>query len=224
MKGEGIIYWFSRNHVTGNFLMLLVMVFGIMTWPKLKKEIFPETAINAALISVIYPNATPEEVEKGVLIPIEESIQDIDGIDTIRSTAVEGVASVAVEVASSFDVRDVMNDIKTRIDAIQNLAEKAEKPTLTELLIKAQVMSIAVSADTDEATLRELAEKVRTGLITFKGGEAPVTQAVLATRSPSRFPKTLCASMASPSNRSHLRCGVLPLIYRVAPSAPRQAK
>lgn len=180
MKGEDIIYWFSRNHVTGNFLMLLVMVFGIMTWPKLKKEIFPETAINAALISVIYPNATPEEVEKGVLIPIEESIQDIDGIDTIRSTAVEGVASVAVEVASSFDVRDVMNDIKTRIDAIQNLAEKAEKPTLTELLIKAQVMSIAVSADTDEATLRELAEKVRTGLITFKGGEAPVTQAVLA--------------------------------------------
>jgi multidrug efflux pump subunit AcrB len=160
--------------------MLLVVVFGLMTWPKLKKEIFPETAINAALISVIYPNATPEEVEKGVIIPIEESIQDIDGIDTIRSVAGEGVASTTVEVGSSFDVREVMNDIKTRVDAIQNLAEEAEKPTLTELLIKAQVMSIAVSADTDEATLRELAEKVRTGLIIFKGGEAPVTQAVLA--------------------------------------------
>lgn len=177
---KGIIYWFSRNHVAGNFLMLMVVVFGLMTWPKLKKEIFPETAINAVLISVPYPNATPEEVEKGILIPIEEAIQDLDGIDVIRSTASQGVGSTTVEVESTYDVRNVMDDIKTRVDAIQNLAEEAEKPTLSELLIKAQVMSIAVSADTDEATLRELAEQVRTGLVTFKGGESPVTQAVLA--------------------------------------------
>lgn len=175
-----MIYWFSRNHVAGNFLMLLVVVFGLTTWPKLKKEIFPETAINAVLISVVYPNATPEEVEKGIIIPIEEAIQDIDGIDSIRSTASQGIGSTTVEVESSYNVRNVMDDIKTRVDAIQNLAEEAEKPTLSELLIKAQVMSIAVSADTDEATLRELAEQVRTGLITFKGGESQVTQAVLA--------------------------------------------
>lgn len=180
MTNTGIIHWFSRNHVTGNFLMLLVLVLGFMTWPKLKKEIFPETAINAVLISVPYPNATPEEVEKGIIIPIEEAIQDIDGIETIRSTASQGIGSTTVEVESSFDVRNVMDDVKTRVDAIQNLAEEAEKPTLSELLIKAQVMSIAVFADTDEATLRELAEKVRTGLTTFKGGESPVTQAVLA--------------------------------------------
>jgi len=177
---KGIIYWFCRNHVAGNFLMLMIVVFGLMTWPKLKKEIFPETAINAVMISVPYPNATPEEVEKGILIPIEEAIQDLDGIDVIRSTASQGVGSTTVEVESSFDVRNIMDDIKTRVDAIQNLAEEAEKPTLSELLIKAQVMSIAVSADTDEATLRELAEQVRTGLVTFKGGESSVTQAVLA--------------------------------------------
>ena len=180
MKETGIIFWFSRNHVAGNFLMLLVIIMGLMTWPKLKKEIFPETAINAVLISVPYPNATPEEVEKGILIPIEEAIQDIDGIDAIRSTASQGIGTTTVEVESSFDVRNVMDDVKTRVDAIQNLAEEAEKPTLSELLIKAQVMSIAVSADTDEATLRDLAEQVRTGLITYKGGESPVTQAVLA--------------------------------------------
>lgn len=180
MEEKGIIHWFSRNHVAGNFLMLMVVVFGFMTWPKLKKEIFPETSINAVLISVPYPNATPEEVEKGILIPIEEAIQDLDGIDAIRSTAAQGIGTSMVEVESSYNVRNVMDDIKTRVDAIQNLAEEAEKPTLSELLIKAQVMSIAVSADTDEATLRELAEQVRTGLITFKGGESPVTQAVLA--------------------------------------------
>jgi len=180
VKEGGIIYWFSRNHVAANFLMLMVAVFGVMTWPKLKKEIFPETSIDAVGISVPYPNATPEEVEKGIIIPIEEAIQDVDGIDTIRSTAQQGVGSIQVEVMSGYEVRNVMDDIKTRIDAIQNLAEEAEEPTLEEVLIKAQVMSIAVSANTDEKTLREIAERVRTGLLKYDDGPTEVTQASLA--------------------------------------------
>ncbi|MDF1859312.1 MAG: efflux RND transporter permease subunit [Verrucomicrobiales bacterium] len=182
MKDEdkGIIYWFSRNHVAANFTMLMIGVLGLMTWPKLKKEIFPETSIDAVLISVPYPNATPEEVEKGIIVPIEEAIQDIDGIDLIRSTANQGAGNVQVDVESGFNVRNVMDDIKTRVDAVQNLAEEAEEPILQELLIKTQVMSIAVSADTDERTLREIAEQVRTGLLTYKGGKLQVTQASLA--------------------------------------------
>jgi len=177
---ESIIHWFSRNHVTGNFLMLMIIIEGLATWPKLKKEIFPEIAINAIAVAVPYPNATPEEVEKGVLIPIEEAIQDVDGIDTIRSVAAQGMGAVTVEVATGYQVRNVMDDVKTRIDAIQNLAEEAEEPTLEEMIVKAQVMSIAVTADTDEHTLRDLAEKLRSGLLSYRGGQTQVTQAVLA--------------------------------------------
>lgn len=179
-EDKGIIHWFSRNHVAANFVMLMIAILGLMTWGKLKKEIFPETSIDAVLITVPYPNATPEEVEKGIIVPIEEAIQDIEGIDKMRSTADQGAGNVQVDVETGFDTRNVMDDIKTRVDAIQNLAEQAEEPLLTELLIKAQVMSIAVSANTDERTLREIAEQVRTGLLTYKGGPIPVTQASLA--------------------------------------------
>lgn len=179
-KESGIIYWFSKNHVTANFLMILIVAVGFSTWPTLKKEIFPETSVDAITVAVPFPNATPEEVEKGIIVPIEEAIQDVDGIDTIRSTANQGAAAITIEVANGYSVRNVMDDVKTRIDAIQNLAEEAEEPILQEVLIKAQVMSIAVSADTDEATLREIAEQVRTGLLTYKGGKQPVTQATLA--------------------------------------------
>ncbi len=177
---EGAINWFSKNHVAANFLMLIVLVLGLQTWGKLKKEIFPETAIDMISIQVPYPNATPEEVEKGIVVPIEEAIQDVNGIERIRSTAAQGMASVLVEVVSGTETRDVMDDVKTRVDAIQNLAEEAEEPLLEELLIRAQVMSIAVSADTDEKTLRGIAERVRTGLLTYKGGSVSVTQAELA--------------------------------------------
>ena len=178
-KDSGVIYWFSRNHVAANFLMALIVVIGFGTWPTIKKEIFPEVSIDAVAISVPYPNATPDEVEKGIIVPIEEAIQDVDGIDVIRSVARQGYGTVTVEVATGYDVRNVMDDVKTRIDAIQNLAEEAEEPVLQEILIKAQVMSIAVSAETDEGTLRTIAERVRTDLLNYRGGEQQVTQASL---------------------------------------------
>ena len=178
-KDSGVIYWFSRNHVAANFLMALIVVIGFGTWPTIKKEIFPEVSIDAVAISVPYPNATPDEVEKGIVIPIEEAIQDVDGIDVIRSTARQSYGTVTVEVATGYDVRNVMDDVKTRIDAIQNLAEEAEEPILQEILMKAQVMSIAVSAEADEGTLRTIAERVRTDLLNYRGGEQQVTQASL---------------------------------------------
>lgn len=192
---EGAIRWFSRNHVAGNFLMLAILLSGVATWFKLKKEIFPETSIDALTVQVPYPTATPEEVERGVCVPIEEAIADLEGIDKIQSTAAQNMGVVFVEVSTGYDVRDVMDDVKTRVDAIQNLAEEAERPVVEEILLKNQVMSLAVSADTDEKTLRKLAEGVRDGLLTYdppppKGpaewisrmvrGEPSITQVELA--------------------------------------------
>ncbi len=173
---EGLIHWFSRNHVAGNFLMLIVLVMGGVQWFKLKKEIFPETGVDIISVTVPYPNAAPEEVASGICLPIEEAIQDVDGLDRVTSRASEGMGSVTAEVANGFELRDVMDDIKTRVDAITNLAENAEEPIIQELLLKSQVLSVAVTADTDEKTLRELAERVRDELLDSEA----ITQVTLA--------------------------------------------
>lgn len=177
---EAIINWFTKNHVAANALMVIVFVLGVGTWFGQKTEIFPEISIDTIAVTVPFPNATPEEVEKGVIIPIEEAIQDLNGIERIRSTAAPSQGVVLVEVKSGFDVRTVMDDVKTRVDAIQNFSEQAEEPTLEELVIKAQVLSIAVSAKTDEKTLRKLAERVRDGLLAYEDGATKITQAALA--------------------------------------------
>ncbi len=177
---EKLINWFCNNHVAANFMMVVIAVLGFSTWFGLKKEIFPEIGVDMILVRVPYPNATPEEVEKGVNVPIEEAIQDLDGIDRLKSTAAQGMGVVIVEVATGYDVRDLMSDVKTRVDAIQNLAEETEKPVLEEVIIKSQVMSIAVSAQTDEKTLNKLTQQVRDGLLNFEGGKTSITQAELA--------------------------------------------
>ena len=63
---EKIIHWFTRNHVAANFAMVVILILGFTTWGKIKKEIFPETSIDAFTVGVPFPNATPEEVENGV--------------------------------------------------------------------------------------------------------------------------------------------------------------
>lgn len=164
---KALIYWFTRNHVAANFLMVIILMAGTGTWFRLKKEIFPETAIDAVTISVPYPNATPAEVEKGVILPIEEAIEGIDGIKRTTSTSTQNVGAVTVEVETGFDVREVMSDVKTEVDAITNLAEDTEEPILQELVLKGRVLQVAVSADTDERTLREMADRVKDELLVY---------------------------------------------------------
>ena len=153
---RNLIKWFSRNNVAANFIMALVLLAGISTWLKLKKEIFPETSTNVVSVSIPYPGATPEEVEKGVCIPIEEALRDLQGIDVMRSTAANSYGVVYVEVSGDSEVRDVLDDMKTRVDAIDNFAENIESPVYEEVLIKNQVLTVAISADANEQTLREI--------------------------------------------------------------------
>src|SRR5690606_8384446 len=166
---KSLIFFWARNKVAANFLMVLFLVGGLFTWLKLRKEIFPDISSNFITVQTPYPNATPEEVEKGVCVPIEEAIQDLDGIERLSSSSVEGMGIVTVEVAAGKDVRKVLNDVKSRVDAIQNFAESVEKPIISDVLLRTQVMSLAITADTDERTLRALAEAVRDDLLAFKG-------------------------------------------------------
>lgn len=191
---EKQIKWFSQNHVAANFLMLIILVLGFTTWFKVKKEVFPDLALDAVVVSVAYPNASPDEVESGIINPIEDAIRNITGIERTTSSSAESNGAVTIEVRNGYDVREVLDDVKSKVDAIQIFPEGAERPIFEKLVIKNQVLSIAVTADADEYTLRKLAQLVRDGLqvhkmqsdglwnklLTKLRGEAGVSEANLA--------------------------------------------
>ncbi len=162
------IHWFSKNHVTANLLMLLVLLAGFTSWFKIKKEVFPNVSLDAVMVQVPFPNATPDEVEDGILLPIEDAIADVDGVKRVTSSALQSMGAVTVEVENGYHLRDVMSDLKTKVDSITSFPENAEKPVLEEIRLDHQVMSIAVSADVDEKTLREIGEMVRDGLLDYQ--------------------------------------------------------
>mgnify|MGYP000382105512 CR=1 FL=1 len=81
---KGIIAWFASNHVAANLLMLLIIAFGLVSSFTIRKQTTPDFELRNVQVRVPYLGAAPQEVEEGVVIKIEEAIQDIDGIVEIR--------------------------------------------------------------------------------------------------------------------------------------------
>ena len=177
---KSLVTWFAKNTVAANLLMLILVVGGLITLPTIKKEIFPSFGMDIIIVSVIYPGAAPEEVEESICLPIEEAIEDLEGIDKISSVAGESNGRVTVEIGTNADSRKVLEDIKTRVDAIDTFPDEAERPLVTELMNKNQVINIAVSGQTDEVTLKKLGQKIRDEITDLPG----ITQVTLVNARP----------------------------------------
>ncbi len=164
-----MIRWFTQNGVAANLLAGIVIVAGLFSAFSIKLELFPELDLDMVSIAVPYPGAAPEEVESGIVELIEDRIQDVDGVKKITATAGEGYGSVLVEVERGYDATEVSDKIKVRVDAIDNFPEEAEEPTVEELLIRNEVISLAVYGDTDVKTLKDIAEFIRDELNVREG-------------------------------------------------------
>ncbi|OEU72547.1 MAG: acriflavin resistance protein [Desulfuromonadales bacterium C00003093] len=162
---NGAIKWMARNHVAANLLMMVLLLGGFIMAPSIKQEIFPEVSLDRVSVSVAYPGAGPEEVEEGIILKIEESLSAVDGIKQLKATANEGSGSVIAEVYSDIDVDDVLQDIKSEIDRISTFPEDAEKPIISKLSNRREVISVVIYGETSEQVLREQAEQIRDELL-----------------------------------------------------------
>jgi multidrug efflux pump subunit AcrB len=165
---RGIIRWFAANSVAANLLMIVIVAVGALTIPRLKLEVFPEISAGIVNVSVPYPGASPAEVEESVVVRIEEAIADIEGIKEITSVAAEGAGNVTVEVENDVDVRQVLDDVKVRVDAINTFPAETERAIISEPVLRKPVINVAISGAADEWTLKRIAERVREELLALE--------------------------------------------------------
>lgn len=158
---KGIIAWFAANHVAANLLMLFIIVAGIISVFTIRKQTTPDFELNTIQVRVAYLGAAPQEVEEGVVIKIEEAIQDVKGIVKLTGRAVEGRGTVTAEVSSGTDLNEVLNEIKTRVDAISTFPGLTEKPVIYKQEIPIHVVFIAIHGAMDEFTRKTIAQEVR---------------------------------------------------------------
>lgn len=172
----GPLAWMTKNTVAANILMWVCLIGGVIGFMNMTKEVFPEFELDLVTITVAYPGASPQDVEQGIVLAVEEAISAIEGIVEVNSTANEGAASIVVEIDESEDAKAVYDRIKQEVDRITTFPGDAEVPNVALNVRKRGVVTLVVYGDTDELSLRNLAEEVRDGLLQNPG----ITQVDLA--------------------------------------------
>ncbi|MDO3386363.1 efflux RND transporter permease subunit [Gilvimarinus sp. SDUM040013] len=166
---RGLVKWFVGNPIAANLLMLAMLVGGFVSYSAVEKEAFPRYEANIINIGMPYPSAAPAEVEQQIVVRIEEAIADLPGIYQITSESREGFGNVTVQVNEGSDLRELLNDIKGRVDAINTFPPSAERPVVSQFVFRETLMWVALYGDADRRQLKNWAYQIRDEMSLLEG-------------------------------------------------------
>ncbi len=162
---HNLLSWMTKNHVAANLFMLILIIGGLIATTKITQEVFPSYELDIINISVRYPGASPEEVERGIVLALEEEIRSMEDVERVTATAQEGQASITVELLTGADANKSLQDIKSSVDRISSLPDEVEKPVISLKTRRRGVVRLALYGDLDERALFELAGTVKEELL-----------------------------------------------------------
>lgn len=162
---RGPVAWMAGHGVAANLIMIICLVGGFLSLRNIKQEVFPDIALDTVTVSVVYPGASPEEVESSILLAIEENVRNLEGVDEVLSVAREGIGMVTVELLLGANVYRLAQEIKSEVDRIITFPEEAEEPQVRITQWRREVLSIALFGDVPNTILHSVAERLREFLV-----------------------------------------------------------
>ena len=171
---KSVIHWAIRNSPAMNMILIASLLVGAISMIVMRREVFPEFALEILLVSVPYPGATPEECEDAICEKVEAAVSGVDGIKKYTSVAREGSGFLVIELnADVKDVQKVLNDIRSQIDQIQSFPDSVEDPEVRQIVFKIPAISIGIIGPPGneldplvrQTQLRELAESTRDDIL-----------------------------------------------------------
>lgn len=156
-----LIKWFVQNPVAANLIMLVLFVGGIWGYFQFNREIIPQTTVNGMSISVTWPGASPRDVNEQIITRIEEAVDGLDGIDYIESSAREGGGNVNVRTKMHVDYEKMLDQVKARVDSINNLPPDIFRPQVFRWDARQDIMYLALHGNVDRLTLQRAATDLR---------------------------------------------------------------
>lgn len=155
---RGPLAWMAGNSVAANLIMIACLVGGFLSLGVIRQEVFPEFTVDKVVVTVVYPGASPEEVEEGLVLPVEEAVEGLEDIDEITSTASEGSASIIVEAMADTNLQKLKDDIESEVDGITTFPEEAEDPVVVVPSRKHEVLTLILYGDVEKAVLKAVGD------------------------------------------------------------------
>ena len=164
---KSLVAFFIKKPIWANAVILLVGLFGGYSLLTMNRSFFPELDPKTILVNVMYPGASPQEMEEGVTIKIEQALRGIDGIDLINSTSAENTSMIRIVGLENADMDEVYKDVENAVSSINSFPQGAEKPIITRLKsnpMSEMVATIGLKGSKDLNVLKAEGDKIETDL------------------------------------------------------------
>lgn len=162
---KNLINYFIKYPISADVLVILILLFGAFSLSSMRNTFFPETDSKFISISVPFPGASPEEMEEGVILKIEDNLSGLSGIERISSLSQENLGNLTIEIKDSYDIDEVLTDVKNAVDRISSFPAGMEPAVISKAEILTLATTFAISGNVDLATLKEFADKVEDDLL-----------------------------------------------------------
>ena len=164
-----VISYFIKYPVAGNVTIVLLIFFGYTSMTKMKSTFFPVVPAEFIKIQIVYPGASPEEIEEGIVLKIEDNLKGTTGIERVTSTSNENTASIDVEIKKGNDVDVILQDVKNAVDRISSFPTNMEPPVVYKLESLQSPYSLALTGTEDLRKLKQTARKLERDFLSADG-------------------------------------------------------
>ena len=165
----GVVRFFLRNRVCGGLLTMGLIVAGMISTATIRREFYPDLAADSASILLVYPGASPEEIEGSLGRRVEDIAAELDGVDRIKTTITEGGGGVLVKFNDGADVRKRVEELRDRLESLTDLPAEADRIRVIEVEPNIPVIQVTISGEDDGQTLKNAIRQVADDLKSFSG-------------------------------------------------------
>ncbi|PHN08024.1 efflux RND transporter permease subunit [Flavilitoribacter nigricans] len=166
---RGFINYFIKYGVAANLLMVGLLILGVVSMFSIKSTFFPEVESRIISIQIVYPGASPEEIEEGVISKIEENLKGLTGVERYTSVSSENSGTVMVEVFKGYDTDVILQDVKNAVDRINSFPVGMEPAVVYKQEFLGFAINFALSGDVDLRTLKRYGREVEDDLRAIDG-------------------------------------------------------
>ncbi|MBC6995387.1 efflux RND transporter permease subunit [Neolewinella lacunae] len=167
---KGFIAYFVKYPVAANLLMFGILILGVISLGQMKATFFPESPSRIINVQLIYPGASPEEVEEGIINKIEEGLKGLTGVERYTSVSSENSGRITVEVLKGYDTDLILQDVKNEVDRISSFPVGMEPPVIYKQEQLGRAITFALSGDNVSLeALKAAARQVEDDLLAIEG-------------------------------------------------------
>jgi len=160
-----IITTFVKYPFYAKLIVAFLLFAGVLSFLNMRKSFFPERSSLNITVSVVYPGASPKEVEEGITSKVEAAIRGLVGIKEISSTSSENISIVRITTTGKYNLDDTLMEVKNAVDSINSMPVSAEKPVVSKQRAVTQAMYIGLSGDVDLFTLKKYANQIEDDIL-----------------------------------------------------------